>query len=308
MLDKSGRKPGTVAAKSMTKVAPKPSSNSTRPRPPILRALGKQDPPAEIQIDGTTHRLIELLKHDSWAATALYASRRGIVVCKFNRIQPILFVPMGWLGRYLANKEARLLKKFANLKTIPPFRGPICLNGKEVRNAVAHDFVPGHPLQEKEWVNDDFFPILAQTLTSIHESGVAYVDLHKRENIIVGDDNRPYLVDFQVCFELANSWPRRNFFTRWILKLLQQSDNYHLQKHIARIRPDVCGSTIEVVRLQPPWWIRIHRMIGVPLRTMRRKLLVLLGIRKGRGRVHSEQFIEDGLRPVGDSSRDRQVA
>ena len=39
--------------------------------------------------------------------------------------------------------------------------------------------------------HDEFLPTLRGLLNKLHRRGIAYVDLHKRENIIVGDDGRP---------------------------------------------------------------------------------------------------------------------
>jgi hypothetical protein len=47
-----------------------------------------------VEIGGASFRLLEILKHDSWAATAIYASATGKALCKFNRRQPILRIPM----------------------------------------------------------------------------------------------------------------------------------------------------------------------------------------------------------------------
>ena len=98
-----------------------PSSNrATRPRPPGLRALGPEDPPTQIELGGHVYHRIEIFKHDSIAATALYQGPQGQVVCKFNRQHPWWrFVPMGWLGRWLAEREAEALRKLADLPAVP---------------------------------------------------------------------------------------------------------------------------------------------------------------------------------------------
>jgi hypothetical protein len=43
-----------------------------------------------------------------------------------------------------------------------------------------------------------------------------------------------------------------------------------------------------MMNLRRPWWIRLHRSVAVPFRTARRQLLVLLGVRRGKGRAHTE--------------------
>ena len=81
------------------------SLSKGRPRPKLFRALGKHEPPPAITIGDDRYELVEVLKHDSWAATAIYASAAEKVVCKFNRLQRIGLLPMRWLGRKLACEQ-----------------------------------------------------------------------------------------------------------------------------------------------------------------------------------------------------------
>ena len=41
-----------------------------------------------------------------------------------------------------------------------------------------------------------------------------------------------------------------------------------------------------------PWWIRAHRCVAIPFRTVRRRLLTALGIRSKSGHAFSEAFPE----------------
>jgi hypothetical protein len=268
-----------------------------RPRPALFRALGQEDPPEEIAVDRQTYRRETIFKHDSWAATALYQSNNRTVVCKFNRRQKIGIVPMGWLGRLLARRERRILTLLGGLASVPRVLGPVHASGKLLPNAVAHDYVPGHPLRAGEPVNDEFFPRLRLLLKHMHDRGIAYVDLHKRENIIVGDDGRPYLIDFQISGAFPGPHPPGlDYLCALLLHILQTCDVYHLAKHIRNCRPDQARNQDWAREQTRPWWIRLHRLVAVPFRSLRRRLLVLLGIRKGRGQASSEHFPEDAVR------------
>ncbi|HMF20441.1 MAG TPA: hypothetical protein VKE98_24740 [Gemmataceae bacterium] len=170
-------------------------------------------------------------------------------------------------------------------------------DGKPLDNAVAHEYVPGHPLRTRESVNDEFFPQLRLLLEHMHERGIAYVDLHKRENIIVGDDGRRYLIDFQI----SAAWPGTHRFGldrlwHFLLSILKTCDNYHLGKHIRNCRPDQAQEDAWARQQTRPWWIRLHRLVAVPFRSLRRRLLVVLGIRKSGGRADTEHFPEDAVR------------
>jgi hypothetical protein len=170
--------------------------------------------------------------------------------------------------------------------------------GRLQRHAVAREFVPGHALAAGQWVDDSFFPRLWTILTQVHDRGVAHVDLHKRENILVGDDGQPYLIDYQISFAAPRgSWARVGPW-RWLLRLLQRSDDYHLIKHHAKHRPDQCQFGEHEIAELRPWWIRLHRCVAVPFRTLRRKLLVRLGVRTGSGKAESELRPEVAFRPA----------
>lgn len=271
----------------LTAVAPRAAIG--RERPPLLRALGRAEPPHVVDIDGVPHRHVTTFKHDSWAATGLYQADDGRqIVCKFNRIEPVFGLPMRWLGRLLARREQRMLDRLADEPLVPDACGPVYVDGRPARNCVAHVFVPGRPLVRRMPVSSEFFRELRALLERVHARGIAYVDLHKRENILVGADGRPYLIDFQISASL----PRRGL-PGALLRMLQQCDAYHLAKHVRRADLDrgVVAAPRTVGR---PWIIRLHRRIAVPFRTLRRQLLVLLRVRTAGGRAHSEAAPEVG--------------
>jgi predicted Ser/Thr protein kinase len=272
-----------------------------KPRPAIFRALGRHDPPLSITIGGRTLHRTVIFKHDSWAATAIYEAAGEKVVCKFNRQRRLGFIPMKWAGRYLARHEAHLLRLLAGLAQVPRLCGEVFVDGVVARHAVAHPYIEGHPLAEFERVGDDFFIILARLLDQLHALDIAYVDLHKRENIIVGDDGRPHLIDFQVSFALPRGPVTRFLPVRWWLRLLQRGDRYHLHKHMCRHRPDLLPSDQRDENRGRPWFHRALRCFGNPLRKLRRGMFVLLGVRRGKGRATSEHDPEDAVRRSLDS-------
>jgi hypothetical protein len=268
-----------------------------RPRPPYLRALGRAEPPTEVEVDGVRYSRREIFKHDSWAATAVYGdgvapvapgSGEGQdekrIVCKFNRLAPLGFIPMRWLGRFLARREIDLLAKLQGVTGIPGVCRDVRIDGKRVRHVSAHAFIEGQPLSLASDVDRDFFDSLDRLVRELHVRRIAYVDLHKQENVIVGKDGNPYLMDFQISLQVPNR--------RWwnsLLRILCDCDRYHIAKH--RSAHNIHGS-----EPQRPWIIRIHRRIGRPLRTLRRKLLVWIGVRRGDGFASTEVAPEVGLR------------
>ncbi|MFO0865318.1 MAG: hypothetical protein U0744_11830 [Gemmataceae bacterium] len=65
---------------------------------------------------------------------------------------------------------------------------------------------------------------------------------------------------------------------------------------------------LALIDRERPMWLRVHRFFAAPLRNLRRRLLVLLGIRKGDGRAQTEHFTEDGLRDRASADSERRAA
>ncbi len=265
-----------------------PQSARSKPRPRALRALGKSEPPLLVQVDGQRFARKEIFKHDSWAATALYESESGRrIVCKFNRQASIGPVPMRWLGRWLARRESYFLGRLSDVPGIPRAYEQVKVNDRPLTNAVAHDYVPGHPLSLSSSLPKDFFERVERMLSTLHSRRIIYVDLHKQENVLVGDDGLPYLIDFQVSVQLPTG-------KLWgpLFGALRDCDLYHLDKHrwIHRMPPASMKS------FPRPAWVTIASPGRVPLRSLRRRLLVAIGVRRGRGSALTEVAPEVGLR------------
>lgn len=269
-------------------------------RPPLFRALGANEPPARVEADGKQWGLVEVYKHDSWAATAVYrADDQSRIVCKFNRVQSIFFLPMSWLGSRLARRELWFLRHLAGVEGIPRAIEVAAADGGALPNVSAHEFVEGGPFRGRQDAHDKFFEYLNILIGELHRRGMAYVDLHKMENIIVDPQGKPNLIDFQVSYALSDRWPGNGAIAQRILAVLIDMDQYHINKHFARCRPDLLKPEEVKRMLEPPRFVRWHRKIAVPLRSARRKLLVWLAIRSGKGMASSEYDPEIAFRDEG---------
>ena len=266
--------------------------NEPQPRPAIFRALGKAEPPPVVQAGDRTWALWEVFKHDSWAATALYGASDTAIVVKFNRQAPIFLIPMSWLGRWLAAREAWAYERMAGVPGVPPACGPVQVDGRVLPTAFAHQYVEGHPLAKDERPGQLFFEEMESLVRAMHARGMAYLDLNKRENVIVTDDGKPLLVDFQIHFSPPIGLAGLPA-VRQVLHHLQESDRYHLLKlrTFHTLGPDAMHG-IPVL-----WSSRLWRFLYVhPVQWLRRRLLVALGIRTGEGLAVSEKTPEKAVR------------
>lgn len=102
---------------------------------------------------------------------------------------------------------------------------------------------------------------------------------------------------------MTRRWPGNGGIARFVLTRLQEIDDYHVNKHHARCLPETLTPEQRARYLEPPPWIRAHRKVGVPLRTLRRRLLVRLGVRREGGLATSELEPEDAYRSTGPNGK-----
>lgn len=248
-----------------------------KPRPPAsLFALGHTDLPAQISADGITWQFVKLFKHDFFAATALYQQipspgaqldpAAPQAVLKIQRTYPLFGLPLLWLGKLVAGHEIRIYRQLQGVAGIPAFLGIVGTTG------FLHAFIPGTDLHSNLPLTPEFFARLEKLFADLHQRHIAYVDSNKRENILFGDDGQPWLIDFQISFELKRG-PRDNFLAKWIYRRFARADWYHFYKHKTRLLPAAC-SPADFQKAQRRGKLhQLHRFIARPIIAIRRKLL-----------------------------------
>ena len=234
-----------------------------------MRALGRAELPREFHLGGTAWRHVRTVKHDFFAATGFYEdARRNRVVLKVSRTAEFGGLPLEWLGRWLCRREVRFYNRLSDLPNVPPVLGTVG------RTGFVHAYVEGRPLSKNRPVPDGFFAQLFELLGELHGRGVAYVDTNKPENILLGADGRPHLIDFQI------SWDLHRFATwrinRWLLRRLQAEDLYHVRKHHRRLRPDELTAGEVERAAQRSAYIRVHRFLATPYKRFRRQTIARL--------------------------------
>lgn len=244
----------------------------------FMYALGLNGLPTEIEVRGMRYVLEKEQKHDFWAGTGFY--RRDLasvdtsstgdglpprVVAKFNRQTSFLGIPLRWIGRWLRNRERRAYAKLQDVPGIPALLGDVSDTG------FVHTYIEGSPLMKGLALADDFFPKLIALIDTLHARGIAYVDTNKPQNILVGDDSLPYLIDFQISVDADAWWPR--WLGRRVLEVFYRADVYHVLKQKRRFRPDQLTEP-ERVRLERRGvLLRLHRAISKPYFWIRRPLM-----------------------------------
>lgn len=228
-----------------------------------MRALGRKNLPETLSLDGTTWKLIQTHKHDFWAVTGFYENGQGRrAVLKMGRTEPFCGFPMEFSGRFLCRREVRFYEALADLPNVPAVLGRVGSTG------FLHDYAPGKPLSRERAVPDGFFDKLMDLMHELHQRDIAYVDANKPENILLGDDGLPHLIDFQISWDLHELG--RNRLNRWFLRRLKQTDLYHVLKHKRRLRPDEMSEEEQRLAQRRGALVQIHRVITWPYFKLRR--------------------------------------
>ena len=97
------------------------------------------------------------------------------------------------VGRFLIWRERRAYSKLRGLKGIPHYYRVI--GGL----AIVLEEISGRNLEGLEGekrLEEDFFNDLRRLVESVHDRGLAHCDLKRSPNILIGDDNQPYIVDW----------------------------------------------------------------------------------------------------------------
>ena len=249
---------------------------------PRWKALGRKELPKSITVGQREYHWSKTFKDDFFAVTALYEGQSDRVILKIGRQASFFLVPLSWIGRWLTFRERQLMQLLVGVEGIPRFIDRFGPTG------FVREFIEGHALRKGEHVADDFHTRLRTIVDEVHRRGAAYVDLEKCENVIVGDNGRPYLCDFQIAWYVPARWGGNLWPLSAIGRWFQRGDRYHLVKLQRRTRPDQLDPESLERSYRKPWYVRVHGWLSAPFRKLRRAVLRIVDPRRKvgeRGRV-----------------------
>jgi predicted Ser/Thr protein kinase len=197
------------------------------------------------------------------ASVHVYRTSAGDVVVK----KPHRDGPLRWLWRALLKREHAVYERLDGIAGIPRSLG---LVGGEF---LALDFVAGPSLREHDARLADreaFFARLLTTVEAMHAAGVAHGDLKRKDNIIVGPGERPYLIDFGIAVRRSAT---NSLFNRLVFERLRQMDlNAWVKlKYGRRVDPETeldVLSAEDAAIYRPLLIERLARALRVPWQTL----------------------------------------
>lgn len=188
----------------------------------------------------------------------------GRVVVKDFRKSDFLFRVI--VGPILIRREAGALRKLDGVAGIPRFMGRI----DRYAFAIAH--IPGISLDRntESPLTKGFYTDLRGVIDDMHGRGVAHCDLRSRGNVMLGDDGKPYVVDFAACVFLGRGI---NPFFKWLFGQFVLADRNAVLRIKKRLSPELLSEEESAELATPLPFERPARAFGETVRRITRKLL-----------------------------------
>lgn len=162
---------------------------------------------------------------------------------------------LGRIGRVAIRREHAVYERLAGIPGIPESFG---LAGGE---HLVLEHIAGESLRARELSLGDrgrFYARLLGTVLAMHAAGVTHRDLKRKDNVIVGPDEIPYLIDFGIARIGGRGWAGARLF-----EIGRQMDlNAWIKLKHGRSARELPP---EDAALYHPLWIeRIARWIRIP--------------------------------------------
>ena len=185
--------------------------------------------PDPFRIDGRDYRPAGILHRTAVSENMRYTcAGHPDFVLKISRFPGVLTWLLWPLLVYMSWREHRIHKRIEGVRGIPP-QGP-----RHGLRGYSHEYIPGVTLETKPRgtrLPAGFFRELGVIIRALHDRGVFYADLDRKANIIVADDGRPWLIDYQASMTFRGPGSPWGRITHALFRRLQREDEYHLLKH-----------------------------------------------------------------------------
>lgn len=170
--------------------------------------------------------ILRTLKIDAFSKTDLAWYNEKCVIVRSLNCQGWI---KNWIGRLLANREAKVITHLAKqIKTsktgvdYPNF--PVLLYKDS--NYLIRSYISGCPLNRTGKISAAYFKKAKNLVKLIHRNHLVHNDLEKAENWIVMDNGEPGIIDFQIAMYFKR--PNK------LMHLLMAEDLRHVLKNKAR--------------------------------------------------------------------------
>ena len=172
----------------------------------------------------------ELLHRGRWGNADVYRFRRGEecwVVKDFRSCPPLT---RDTFGAWMVRRELSAIRVLAGIPGFP--QDAFRLD----RLALAYRFMPGREIGTRQGVpSPAYFEELEELVEKMHGRGIAHLDIRAAKNILITDQGKPFILDFQSHVPLGK-------LPRFLRDLLVDVDRSGVYKHWERRFPGSMGA------------------------------------------------------------------
>ncbi len=136
------------------------------------------------------------------------------------------------IGLWLIRNEWKIYRRLDGIEGIPRVIERID------RFAFVTEYVPGSPLGRGGNLPASFFEQLGKVLKEVHSRGVVHLDLRHKGNILLSEDGKPFIIDFNSSLAFGE----RGLLRRLLFPVLRWVDYGGLLKLKERVSPSLMTS------------------------------------------------------------------
>ncbi|MDX2428530.1 MAG: hypothetical protein QNK22_07550 [Xanthomonadales bacterium] len=131
----------------------------------------------------------------------LATSNQGIVLLfEGDGLKLVIKSAMG-RGPVRKARQATLEREYAAYQCLKGVEGVPACYGLLARRYLLMEFIEGTAYRHASWQDrDQWFAELLLVIQAFHSRGVSHGDLKSKTNMIVGSDQKPYIIDFGTTF------------------------------------------------------------------------------------------------------------
>lgn len=158
----------------------------------------------------------KVLREPSSTRPALYVIQENDVRAVVKDFSPNRSLYRNIVGRFLIWRESKAYRRLTGLEGIPRYFRSI--DGI----ALILEEIPGKNIEDvekEEVLSKEFFEELRRLVKRVHERGLAHCDLKRAPNILLGNDGKPYIVDWSASIFKTESgfFPLNLLYRRFLL-------------------------------------------------------------------------------------------
>jgi len=160
--------------------------------------------------------------------------------------------------RWTLRREYRAMRALASLPGVPAVHG---IAGKDT---LVTEFVQGtgplcnrREMAAEELPSERFLVRLRDVVAAMHGRGIAHGDI-RRQNILRGPVDTPYLIDFATAVSLTGPLPA---LRRRAIGAFRKADLYAVAKIINSYRPEMLTADEQRRLTDLPWHLRLGRFL-----------------------------------------------